>query len=927
MNEKLLSRYTRFHLLRLFFEDLEAWKESCQLAGIDSTLTQLEYDWLLKGTDANIYVPVWASACISGMDILLNEVTLEVITFYKAHGYVPVGMDGNPPDFIGEQLRFLEYLTRCALSGGAAFAQDAETFIDRFALDTVRVMGAALKKATEHPEVQAVLRLAEETLTGTGRKILPSEEQLDSFDSYIWKQQPPIPLEDERIVSHASFNDCGGRCKMLSRVREGCVLSIGPDSGAEVYFSGCPRGAAYRQTFLNSRRLRYPMERVGQRGEGLFRRITWEEAERQVAAAIKETKADGPSSRYVMAGAGVVCPMRGSDMIRRLLALDGGYLGYYSTYSIGCALAVLPRMFGELVVGSHEEEILNAKLLLLWGNNLVTNHFGSAQKRMLMEAKARGTRIIVIDPRKSDTAIAAADQWISIRPSTDSALVDAMAFVIREKKLYDKDFCDRFCIGFDEEHMPAGVPAGESYFSYLSGVKDGVEKTPAWAEGITGVPADVIEALAVEYATAKYACLLPGLGPQRTLNGEATYRSILTLPCLIGSFGKPGGGVILWTRPSCPRPTITPIDNPYPASIPVFQWWRALDCPETLDASRGLLGVQKLDTKVKLVFSLASGMLLNQHSDINHTLQILREPTLHNRIVLSDLFMTPSAKGADLVLPAPSFFETENLCAPWAGEDYMLFNHAAIPPLFASRLELDWIGEVAGQLGLREAFCAGNQTLDDWLRGAWGNFQKLVPNAPDYDSFKEKSIAVFSAAQPKNAFQQNFDAGVPFKTPSGKIEIFIKELYDRKIPEVPAIPAYVPVEEGAEDAQRAVYPLQFIGFHSKRRCHSIHDQNAWLDELEPPRLWIHTADAAKRGVSDGDLVEIFNARGRMRIPAFVTDRITQGVVAANPGAWYTPDKEGVETHGSINVLTMSHRATPLGNANPQHTNLVEVKKA
>ncbi|HWQ51101.1 MAG TPA: molybdopterin-dependent oxidoreductase, partial [Terriglobales bacterium] len=923
----LLSQYTRFHLLRLFFEDLPAWKENCRLAGTRSTLTQFEYDRLFKGTDANIYIPLWASACISGMDILLNEDTLAVITFYKTRGYVTVGMDGNPSDFVGEQFRFLEYLTRCALSGEEEFAGDAQDFIDRFTLDTVRAIGKALRLATGHPEVLEVLRLAEETLRGAGREILPSEAQLAAFDSWGWKRRPPIPLEDERTVSSASFNDCGGRCKMLSRVREGCVLAIGPDSGAPVYFSGCPRGAAYRQTFLNARRLRYPMERVGRRGEGLFRRISWEEAADKVAAAIRCSEAEGPGSRYVMAGAGVVCPMRGSDMLRRLLALNGGYLGYYSTYSIGGALAVLPRMFGELVIGSHEEEILNAKLLLLWGNNLVTNHFGSAQKRMLMEAKRRGTRIIVVDPRRSDTAVAAADKWIAIRPGTDSALAAAMCFVIREKKLCDKEFMDKFCLGFDEAHMPEGVPAGESFFSYLSGVRDGVEKTPAWAEKITGVPAADIEELAVEYAGAKYALLLPGLGPQRTVNGEQNYRSILTLACMTGGFGKPGGGVVTWTRPSIPRPAITPIDNPYKVSIAVFQWWRALACPETLDAGRGLIGARKLDAKVRLIFSLASGMLLNQHSDINHTLQILRDSEQENLIVLSDLFMTPSAKGADLVLPAPSFFETDNLCAPWGGEDYMLFNHAAIPPLFGSRLELDWLVEVARRLGLEEAFCAGNRTLDDWLRGAWDNFRALMPDAPDYDAFKEKSIAAFETRLPRNAFQENFDKGTPFKTPSGKIEIFIKELYDRQLPEVPAIPAYVPAEEGSEDPLRAVYPLQLIGFHSKRRCHSIHDKNAWLDELEPPRLWLHTADAAARGISDGDAVEVYNARGRMRIPAFVTDRIARGVVAASPGAWYTPDKEGVETRGSINVLTMSHRATPLGNANPQHTNLVEVKKA
>lgn len=110
-------QYASFHLLRVFFEDLDAWRGAAPLAGIASTLTQQDYDDLFKGTRADVYVPLWASACLSGMDILLNEITLECILTYKKYGYAPVRMDGNPPDYIGEQLRFLEYLARCALRG------------------------------------------------------------------------------------------------------------------------------------------------------------------------------------------------------------------------------------------------------------------------------------------------------------------------------------------------------------------------------------------------------------------------------------------------------------------------------------------------------------------------------------------------------------------------------------------------------------------------------------------------------------------------------------------------------------------------------------------------------------------------------------------------------------------------------------------
>ena len=728
------SQYAGFHLLRVFFEDLAAWHSVSHLAGISPSLTQQEYDDLFKGTRADVYVPLWASACLSGMDILLNEITLEAVIAYKKHGYAPVRMDGNPPDYIGEQFRFLEYLSRCALRGDREAARAAEAFIDDFTLDTVRVMATSLRAQTENAEMLAVLTLAERCLAGGGPEL--AEELLSSFDSWDWTRRPPLPVEDAHVVSQASFNDCGSKCKMLSTVREGCVLSITPDKSTDFQFAGCPRGAAYRATFLSSRRLRYPMERIGRRGEGRFRRIRWDEAVEKVSAAIVKSRCDGPGSRYVLSSAGIRSILQGSMLTKRLLAADGGYLSYYSTYSIGGALPVLPRMFGQLEIANHESEILNAKLLILWGNNLVTNHFGTAQKRLLMQAKDRGTRIIVIDPRQSDTALAAADEWVPIRPSTDSALADAMCWVIREKGLADQRFIDAFCLGMDDAHLPEGVPAGESYFAYLSGARDGVAKTPAWAQAITGIPAETIERLAVEYAQARWGCILLGLGPQRTLNGEQNYRSILALACLTGGLGQPGGGVITWHRPAPPQPETPLLPNPYPASIPAFQWWRAVECPEALDASRGLTGVDKLDGPVHLLFSIASGMLLNQHSDINHTLRILQREDLIEALVLSDVFMTPSARAADLLLPAPSFFETDNISPPWGGENYMLYNHAAIAPLFGARLELEWLIEVSRRIGVEDAFCDGAYTLDDWLRRCWDAYRALTPTAPDFETIK-----------------------------------------------------------------------------------------------------------------------------------------------------------------------------------------------
>ena len=135
------------------------------------------------------------------------------------------------------------------------------------------------------------------------------------------------------------------------------------------------------------------------------------------------------------------------------------------------------------------------------------------------------------------------------------------------------------------------------------------------------------------------------------------------------------------------------------------------------------------------------------------------------------------------------------------------------------------------------------------------------------------------------------------------------------------------VRRGQRIRKRKEYPLLLFGYHTKWRCHSIHDQNTYLNQVDPPVLWMHPEDAAQRKITDGEIAEIYNERGRMQIGIKVTERIVKGAVALSEGGWFTPDQDGVDKRGCINVLTMSHRSTPLAKANPQHTNLVEVKKA
>lgn len=673
------------------------------------------------------------------------------------------------------------------------------------------------------------------------------------------------------------------------------------------------------------------MERIAARGEGKFRRISWEEAVSKIAEATRLTKKEyGPGSRFVINAAGVSAAIRGDRFMKNLLSLDGGYLDYYNYYSAACAAYIAPYIYGKVRAGNHESTYVDSKLIIMWGFNPATCHYGLGTKDYFMKAKEKGAKIIVIDPRMSDTVMTMADTWIPIRPSSDTALIDAMAHTIWQEGLQDQQFMDKFCIGFDEDHMPDSVPAGESYHSHVFGLRDGIEKTPQWAEKITGIPASVIRELAIEYACTKPAALLPGFAPQRTLVGEQVCRGFVALACMTGNVGLSGGSTgIPYLKEGHDAPGMSLLDNPYPGKIPVFQWTRAIDRPDTVNPEyTGLKGVSKLDSGIKIIYSLASGIVMNQHSNSNDTKRILQTEGKLSYLILSDLFMTPSAKFADILLPGVSFFEIDNIPSPWADDDYLLYNHHITEPLFKGRFEYEWIREVARLLGLKREFDCGLSGADQWLRYVYDQCRRSETELPEFDEFKEKSFYVYKSHKPLVNFSENINEGVPFNTPSGKIEIFSKTLYDMNRPEdIPGSPGHIYCVEGPEDPLKEKYPLQLIAYHTKRRCHSQNEENSLLKELDPTALWINPADASARGISDGDMAEVFNDRGIIRIPAKVTRRIAAGTVAVSEGGWYRLAGDGADVGGCINTLTMTDKATPIANGNPQHTNLTDVRKA
>ena len=703
------------------------------------------------------------------------------------------------------------------------------------------------------------------------------------------------------IINSAGRFNCGGRCAFKAELRDGKKPRLVFDSKRTPCVKYCPRHAGYLDTFLSEDRLRYPLKRTGRRGDGAFTRISWEEAVYTITEKWQEIKAaHGPASRYVNYSTGVSALLRPDYFAKRLLALDSGFLDKYNSYSTAAAAYVTPYIYGTTMTGSSSSYLLKSKLIILWGHNPAETLFGAYLMENLERERKSGIPVIVIDPRRNDTAAALNARWIPLRPGTDGALAASLCYEIIKQHKEDRQFIDNYCNVFDR------------YEAYLFGISDGVIKDAGWAAEITGIDRNTIIELAAEYADAKPAAILSGWGPQRTSNGEQGVRAIAALCCAAGNVGKEGGsaGGVGYIRGHS-TPALPAVLNPVRDIIPSFCWTDALE-----------------QGRIKMLFNLAGNTLINQHADINRTAALLRETENDTFIVVSDLFLTPSARFADIVLPAPSFLEMPNITMPWEEGDYLLHTNTIVPPVGESRFEYDWLSDIAKKLGLFDLFSEGGKTINDWLCTSYENLREIEKELPPYTQFKTEGGYFYRKRSEYCAFKKQIEdfPHNPFSTPSGKIEIYSERLFERGLP---AVPEYTEGFETIHDPRIARFPFQLIGWHEKSRCHSIHDNNESMRRRWPHYCTINIDDAKEYGIKDGDTVEVYNDRGRIRILARVSADIMRSVLAIAQGAWWTPEQDsgtnGTDIRGNINTLT-TQRPTPLAGGNAQHSNLVALCK-
>lgn len=706
-------------------------------------------------------------------------------------------------------------------------------------------------------------------------------------------------------------------------MKDGVLIKVEPSD-----FPGtghiCARGLAYPKQVYHSERLRYPMKRLGTRGEGSWQQISWDEALSTLTTKLKEIGGKyGPSSiAWVMDLMGILT-------VDSLLGFLGACQGTF-ILPAGCGDSAgpcadrvcygSPWWYGEDYTTRFEKPAL----CVVWGNNPAETDF--FKWRNIRDAKEQGAKLVVIDPRFSTTA-SKADVYIPIRPGTDTALALAMINIIIDQNLHDVSFICEHTVGpflvrsdngmfLRENDVIAG--GSEKYVVWDAGSNGpkcydlpnispalvgtcrvgSVNCKPAFqllrelatqyppdrACEITGVPPDLITKLAIAYATTRPAASYRGMGCQRTFHGDVAFRAISTLAAITGNISFKG-------RETFELNHIAFLTRGVPNLLPIMQLYDAVSTGKPYPVR---------------ALCIARHNPVNQDPNFNRWVNELIP--LLELVVVIDMFMTTSAQYSDIVLPVCSFFECTDLISPVGNgsHNYLQLQQKVIEPLYESKSDIQIIAALAERMGI-EGFL--KESPEELIRTL------LASGHPSMEGItleKLKEGPVLPASQ-----------NLPhFATPSGRLEFYTERLkgFGQELP------VYLEPLEGPSTSLADKYPLCLLSTHTKHRTHSMFANVPWLREIDPePALEMNTSDAEPRSIGDGELVRVYNDRGEVRLRVKVHPGIRQGVVNVcqgwSPGDYVTGTHQAL-THDTINPV---HQAIYEANASLYDVR-VEVEK-
>jgi biotin/methionine sulfoxide reductase len=678
------------------------------------------------------------------------------------------------------------------------------------------------------------------------------------------------------------------------------------------------------------------------RGRDELVAVAWPQALDLVAAELRRVyAAHGPRAvfggSYGWASAGRFHDAQ--SQIHRFLNLAGGYVRSAGSYSSGAATVILPHVIGPqgAVAGNNvswDELVAESAVVLAFGGMALKNNDvgggGTSRhiaREQLRTARDRGVEFHLIGPLCDDLPAEVDAVWHPIRPGTDVALMLGIAHTLVSEGRHDRAFLDRFCVGW------------ELFEGYLSGRRDAQPKDAGWAAKICGLPASEIIGIARRVA-GRRTLLTCSQSLQRAEHGEQPVWMGVVLAALLGQIGLPGGGFAYALgstsntgKPAIavPVPTLPQGRNSISDFIPVARIADMLLHPgEPFDFN----GQHLTYPDIRLVY-WAGGNPFHHHQDLNRLRGAFARP---DTVIVHDSVWTASARHADVVLPATITLEREDVGAA-SGDPLLVAMHRAVARYGEARDDYDIFSGLADRLGFGEKFTEGRSALQ-WLRYLYDSTSRALlargVAAPDFDKFWEAGELLLPTVPWDGgivrAFRRDPNAA-PLPTPSGKVEIASSTIASFGYEDCPGHPTWQPPREGVGSPAVARFPLQLIANQPATRLHSQLDFGATslaskIKAREPVR--IHPRDAAARGISEGDIVRLYNDRGACLAGAVLSEALRPGVVQLSTGAWYDPvDPDAVKplcAHGNPNVLTCDVGTSRLAQGCTGQLCLIEIER-
>ncbi len=675
-------------------------------------------------------------------------------------------------------------------------------------------------------------------------------------------------------------------------------------------------------------------------GNDTFREVSWDEALATVAqelARVREklgAKAIFGGS-YGWSSAGRLHHAR--MLVRRFLFLGGGCVDQVGNYSFGAAYFLLPRVVGSLgpVTGrvtDWSSIVKNTRLVLAFGGLAVKNGqitSGGAglhtMEKWLRRAKEADIEFVSVSPLKSDAPDFLGAQWVPIRPNTDTALMLAMAHTLASEGRHDAGFLSRYCVGF------------ETFQRYLVGQDDGIAKSAEWAAAITGVPADTIRELARRAADTR-SLITCAWALQRAHHGEQPFWAAIALAAMLGGIGLPGGGFAFGhgstngfgvPRINVPAPEVALPVNPAKSSIPVARIADMLLHPGTPYEFNGRLEVYP---DIRLIY-WAGGNPFHHHQDLNRLRRGWQKP---ETIIVHESWWTPTARHADIVLPATTMLERNDVGGS-SRDPFVLAMHRAIEPVNEARNDFDIFRALSRRLGYEDAFTENRDEMG-WCQSIYDRVRSEAARQgvalPGFQQFWAEGFVELPPPEQDHVLFEDFRRDPErhrLGTPSGRIEIASGVIGGFGYADCSAHPAWFPPAEWLGSETAAQWPIHLVTHQPASRLHSQMDpgplsQAQKIAGREPIRL--NPADAARRGIRHGDVVRVFNGRGSCLAAAVLDPDVMPQVAVMATGAWFDPAAapDEPERHGNPNVLTLDIGTSRLAQGPSALTALVEIER-